>query len=336
MVIEDVMKGIGVAQLEEREQWLEARRSGVGGSDIAAIIGASPWGGPFSVYAEKVAGEQSEETDAMRRGRFLEPAVLNWAADICRWDECRHLDNAIVQKKQPGGWSAIASLDGLAVYRGDPIVIEVKTVHWSQAHKWGQVGDAVPVHVAAQVQWYLGITGLERGVVAALIGADDLRIYNITADTAVYKAMLERADAFWRNHVATRTPPPPDGSSAGSRFIDKMFEPPVDGLHIEPTETIAKLLAEYAKLKGEQDAISERAEIVRQALKLELGEATSTSTEWASVTYRPVRPPRRLDKKMLREELTNAGVDESVIDAAFEAATQQTGEPSRRLVIKLK
>ena len=37
-----------------RGQWLQARRRGIGGSDAPALMGASPWATPLSVYADKM------------------------------------------------------------------------------------------------------------------------------------------------------------------------------------------------------------------------------------------------------------------------------------------
>jgi len=36
-----------------REQWLELRRQGIGGSDAAAILGMNPWKSPMDVWLEK-------------------------------------------------------------------------------------------------------------------------------------------------------------------------------------------------------------------------------------------------------------------------------------------
>ena len=45
-----------------REEWLSARRTGIGGSDIAAILGLSPWRTPLDVYRDKVDGEDQPQT----------------------------------------------------------------------------------------------------------------------------------------------------------------------------------------------------------------------------------------------------------------------------------
>ena len=36
--------------------WLEERRKGIGGSDVAAIMGLSPWKTAYQVYQDKRGG----------------------------------------------------------------------------------------------------------------------------------------------------------------------------------------------------------------------------------------------------------------------------------------
>ena len=60
----------------EREQWLEERRKGIGGSDAAKVMGLSRWGGPFSVYQDKVNGVKAPvDSEAVHFGNVLEDVV---------------------------------------------------------------------------------------------------------------------------------------------------------------------------------------------------------------------------------------------------------------------
>jgi len=56
------------------EQLLE-RRKGIGGSDVAAILGLSQWKTPIDVYNEKVNNEYPIATPRMRWGIRLENAI---------------------------------------------------------------------------------------------------------------------------------------------------------------------------------------------------------------------------------------------------------------------
>ena len=69
------MKKISTVSMT-REEWLNARRKGIGGSDAAAIMGANPYASPLSVYLDKLGLAQEKEiTEAMRQGTDLEDYV---------------------------------------------------------------------------------------------------------------------------------------------------------------------------------------------------------------------------------------------------------------------
>src|ERR1700730_15622417 len=56
-----------------REEWLALRMPTVGASEVAALVGASPYETPYSLWARKSGlVPEAEETPAMRRGRHLE------------------------------------------------------------------------------------------------------------------------------------------------------------------------------------------------------------------------------------------------------------------------
>ena len=65
-----------------REEWLEWRRKGIGGSDVAAIMGISPFRTARDIYYDKlkiVSVEEEDEFDdswvAKEMGNLLEPLV---------------------------------------------------------------------------------------------------------------------------------------------------------------------------------------------------------------------------------------------------------------------
>ncbi len=58
---------------EQRQE----RRLGLGGSDVAAILGLSRYASPIDIYNDKV-GELAEDigNDATNRGNLLEPIII--------------------------------------------------------------------------------------------------------------------------------------------------------------------------------------------------------------------------------------------------------------------
>ena len=61
-------------------KWHTLRRDGVTASEIAAVLGLSPWDSPFSLYWRKINGWCADDPVDMSTGRRVEPVVADWWA----------------------------------------------------------------------------------------------------------------------------------------------------------------------------------------------------------------------------------------------------------------
>jgi predicted phage-related endonuclease len=92
---------------------------------------------------------------------------------------------------------------------GEQCNVEIKTVHPFAAKAWGEPGsDEIPIYYAAQAMHGLMVTKRRRCIVAALIGADDLRIHEIVRDDETIAGIRAKELAFWQR-VQDRNPPDP-------------------------------------------------------------------------------------------------------------------------------
>lgn len=173
-------------------EWHEARRTGLGGSEIAAVLGISPFESRFSLWHRK-RGEVGpvEMNEAMEWGHRLEAAVADKFAD-------EHPDWKITpagtwrHRRRP--WQ-IANPDRFIGQQ--TTLLEVKTVPSFSSWAWGPAGSQeIPVHYRVQVQWYLDVFGFDHGWVAVLIGGCEYREYRIDADPAEQRMLRSEAQAF--------------------------------------------------------------------------------------------------------------------------------------------
>ncbi|MBO0875327.1 MAG: YqaJ viral recombinase family protein [Pseudonocardia sp.] len=57
-------------------EWFAARRQGVTASEIAAILGLSPWDSAFAIYHRKMGVlDNQPDSDVLSLGRRLEPWI---------------------------------------------------------------------------------------------------------------------------------------------------------------------------------------------------------------------------------------------------------------------
>lgn len=192
--------------------WHEERRTGLGGSDMPAILGLCPFGGtPVSVWRQKVGLDRPnmQETPDMRRGNLLEPIIR----DLYREETGHRVEHSEAILRHPIETWAIAHLDGTIFPADDdqgtpapPGVLEIKAPRIRGFLALEENG--VPAHYQAQAQHYMGVTGFQWADFTAW-NAECFRllIVPIKRDQGLIDLMFERGRDFWTRHVLTGIPP---------------------------------------------------------------------------------------------------------------------------------
>ena len=190
----------------DNDGWLEQRKRGVGGSDVAAIMGLSPWKSPIEVWLEKTGRAESpdlSDRESVAMGTELEGDVLEMYRRRHPKSRVQRVNAILVDSIRP--W-AQASLDGIV---RDPElgwgVLEIKT--GSRESEWA---DGVPLHYLTQVTHYLSVTGYPFADVAALIGDYGLHYheYRVMRDEDDLQSVVESVDEFWADCVEKDAMPP--------------------------------------------------------------------------------------------------------------------------------
>lgn len=185
------------------------RSTYLGSSDVAAILGLSPWKTPVDVFFEKIGQPKPIDADKerlFRRGKRMEPVVLDMLAEE-RGVEITARGARYRDPMHP--WMA-AEIDAETIIDGQVVNLEVKTVNGFAADAWGEMDtDEIPVHYAAQVMYGLMVTGRQRCIFAVLFGSDNLVTYEIQRDEETIDGIRAKAIAFWHDHVLAKVPPPP-------------------------------------------------------------------------------------------------------------------------------
>lgn len=199
----------------ERLQWLRARQKGIGGSDVAAILGINPWKTRFQVWQEKVAQDPIEipDNDPMRFGRKLEPIIAD--------EYCEKSGRKVQRENQIRKHSKMPFLlanidrkilaDPHAVV-DNPIkketgVLEVKTVGFFAIKQWEA---QVPIQYFCQLQHYLFVMGFHWGAFAILSGGNQYYSFDVYRNDEYLKHQNAELEEFWRKNVLEMVPPEMD------------------------------------------------------------------------------------------------------------------------------
>ncbi len=191
------------------------RRTYIGGSDIAKILGIDPYGGtPLTCYLAKI-GEAQGTMDPEKK-KFLERRK-RWEGPIVEMLREEFAVNIVAVNARyvdPFQPFMAAEIDfEWADEHGEIQNGEIKTVSpfaFNEGAGWGEAGtDEIPVHYHAQVQWGLGVKQRQTCIVAAMAGLDTMVFYRVERDEETITGMREAAVSFWRDHVLAKLPPEP-------------------------------------------------------------------------------------------------------------------------------
>lgn len=253
--------------MNAREEWLQARRAGLGGSDMGAILGLSKFKTPVDVWMEKTGrSEGSTETLQMRFGSYAEEFV---AREYCA--KTGHAVQRFTSMLRHPDAPILGNVDRLVVPAGAKIAahkseirtdlgLECKTASAfaaMDAAEWGEEGtDLVPPSYLVQCTTYMALTGCNAWDLAVLFGNQEVRVYNLRRDRELEAEIIARASEWWNRHVIADVPPAPT-CEADVRLLFPNCDP---GLAVDADESIlhwAKVAEDAAnKAKAYQDVVS--------------------------------------------------------------------------------
>jgi len=249
------------------------RTTFIGGSDAAAILGVSRWKSPFQLYQEKIGAFVEESNPArdkvLNRGKRWEPVVVEMLIDelILRGHSveligrnCRYQD--------PEFPFLACEIDLEFLIDGEEVNGEIKTVHPFAAKDWGEEGtDEIPVYYVAQCMHGMMVKPRKRAIVAALIGADDLRIHEITRDDELISTIRAKEIEFWAR-VQTLNPPEPTEPEDVKWLYAKDA-----GTVAEADDSLALVCQDLKDKKARAKELEKTIESLETALKIRMGDA---------------------------------------------------------------
>lgn len=287
------------------------RLTGLGGSDLGAILQLNPYRTGVDVWAEKTGrAAPSESSLAMRFGSFAEQFVASeYSAQTGQAVErytpmlrhptapiIGHVDRLVI----PAGLKR-ASYKG--VIRTDRL-LEAKTASAFQAYKaeeWGPSGtDEVPAAYLVQVATYRILTGCPHADLAVLFGNQELRVYHLERDIELEEMIVARASEWWAAHVIRDTPPAPV-SDADVRLLYPRSAPQkavaATLAMLGAVEALRRARKQIGELEKDEDALS-------LAIKTCMADAEALSFDGQTlVTWKSAAATRKTDWKAVANAL---------------------------------
>lgn len=249
-----------------KEAWWAGRRSGIGSSDAAQVLGVSKWGNPLTLYHEKKNPQplSKGQTEFQTWGLLLEPVIAKrFAEETKRMVLPPSILLHVEDDQRPARFTLlrdeaeprlVASPDAVQLRRDEETgkviegqgLLEIKNASIYVRDEWG---DEPPLEYQVQLQHQLMVTGLQWGSIAALVGGTYFVYADIPRDDEFIAALRKAEEEFlWR--LDNDAPPPVDGTDATKALLKKLY-PKDTGEIIELKPEVLDWSAQLVEAKKE-------------------------------------------------------------------------------------
>lgn len=275
----------------------EVRKTMVGATDAAAILGVSPWRTAVDVWMEKtgrIEPADLSDVEAIRIGNVLEGPV----AELYTMETGRELARPVGTSRHPDYHFVACHPDFIAPGG----LVECKTfgianpMTKDKRDQWGDDdSDQVPTQYLVQCHYQMLVTGAAWVDLAALIGGQGLRIFRVDRDEAFCQHMLKTVVDFWENHVIADVAPEP--VNLGDC---KLLYPEDDGSTVQGGDEHVELIRQLHALKASKKETEAHIASVELQIKKAMGDAYKLEVGGQIVATWGVSYQDRVDSKALR------------------------------------
>lgn len=250
-----------IIPIRDDKHWHELRAKHIGGSDVAALFGASSYNTPYDLYHQRRGTYHPPEAGLLAEfGNVMEPIIAAYIAEEYHWRlvQCkdymehpdhRHLgctlDYYVVESEHGAG------------------ILEIKNV---QQFSPGWTKERAPDYVEWQVQHQLLVASAARKAMGlppftwAAIGSmhagnpEDIRIMMRKPDPKAHNAIIQRTTKFWDDVQQGNEPPITGGQDyeAVAGIFEQSIKEEEAVLDMRGNVEMDKLLDTYAKKKEEE------------------------------------------------------------------------------------
>ncbi|RLL50365.1 recombinase [Acinetobacter cumulans] len=300
-----------------RDQFLAGRKKGIGGSDVAAILGFSPYKSPYQLWLDKTGRSERKESqnESAHFGNLLEDVVakefsrrsgrkvqritqqLSLADQGEPW-AIGNIDRAVINPEIAGNVRYKKNDEGIYRLTTD-MILECKTASEYLSKLFGEEGtDQIPDYYLTQCLWYLKITGAKVCYLAVLIGGNKFRMYRIERDDDLIESIFKQVKAFWFNHVIADVPPDP------TCFDDVLhrWSNHVVGKQVEADFEHIKLAEELITVQGRLKADEAREDEIKLKIVSTMQDAEMMISQGKSICTYKEQSSTRIDSTLLKKE----------------------------------
>jgi len=230
------------------------RRHYIGASEIAAIVGLSPYENAAGVYAMKVLGATRRKTAAMQNGLDYEPFLLEYGASQIE----KRLGLSVTAVEENSEFSLdgegdppiVCHLDGLVhLEDGTQAVLEAKTTRLIEQYgkPWT---DEIPPSVLCQVMAQMALSKVSKAFVVVMTTQATIQMHELDFDEDIWESIKEKCREFWFDYVVKEVQPTGEVSLELMERIDRYEEDSVLELEGDEGAEFVTAVVEWEQAKA--------------------------------------------------------------------------------------
>jgi len=285
---------------KSRYEWEQDRPNGIGASEVSIITGSNPYSTRLELYNRKVKGETVPMNAKMEAGHRLEAAVADWFSDKTGYRVLTNTVEDYIYHDASMPFIRASPDREIMDEDGQLMLLECKTTQMTIDK------DNIPRYWYEQVQWQMGVSGIDRCALAWLSNGYDFGYTYFEFDPDLYIAMVDKVEDFWFEHIIKRVPP----AIVTVEDIERMHGSTLIDADVEADKTTEKMVDMLAKIKYDLKAINKQKKELEEAIKLKLENKTNLVNRKGHViaTWKGYER-KRFDKKSLAEDYPSIAED---------------------------
>lgn len=236
-----------IIEITSPEQWHQTRRLHVGGSDVAALFGKSPYLTRFELWHQKQGNvaDQTEDTEYSFWGKRLEGAIAEGIAERHGWKIEKPKGYYVHHKVKGMGCTPdcfilppVEGYEGMGVF-------QIKNVSWLEFRdSW--INDTPPLKYLLQLQHEIACTNLKWGAIGALIGGNEGQAFPYPRHDGAIRRIEAEVKGFW-DSIEQKNEPAAVAEDYG--LIRRMYKPNGAEIDLSTDKSLPALCADANKYR---------------------------------------------------------------------------------------
>lgn len=279
------------------EEWLRLRAEGIGSSEVGAIMGLNPYETPLQLWRRRVGLDPApQENLAMRLGHLLEGAVAQLWEDATKLPIDKSTEGDWIARSVAAPWMQV-SPDRLFTYNAEDGAPRQGILECKTTQKKIET-DAIPAQWICQLQYQLGVMGLERGALAWLTAGREFGYQEFEFMPDLFDTITKEVETFYNVNINGNQAPEAI-SGADAKLLYPKENP---GMLREATDAGFETYENLVKVRGALKELEEQEAQLVGELQTAMGAAEVLTYKGQKLaTWKAPKASKRFDSKAFKE-----------------------------------